>query len=397
MVKKSKFAAQTRLLGIFVDMPYNMKKLLFTALTGAFVAGLSAQKPAPEKMQVFKLEGTIRHASSGKLYVHHRWLGKEHTDSAKFQNGKFSFAVKCPEPTVFWVTMVNNASEPNSVAFFPDPGTTKASLIADSMMYSTIEAGKNQLDYIQYRMFVNELVSVQTKLQQDYNEASQKGDFGTQQAIQQEYQNLNGRFISGIKAFVKERPESIVSAWVMYTDFLNPAVPIDDFETSFAATSERVKQSKYGIAMQQRIEERRGTTVGYKATNFSQATPDGKMVKLSDFKGSYVLVDFWASWCRPCRMENPNVVAAYNKFKDKGFTVLGVSMDSNKEPWVQAIKQDNLTWTQVSDLKGWGNEVGKLYNVQGIPQNFLIDKEGKIIAKDLRGAALEEKLAEILK
>ena len=110
-----------------------------------------------------------------------------------------------------------------------------------------------------------------------------------------------------------------------------------------------------------------------------------------------MLIDFWASWCKPCRMENPNVVAAYNRFKDKGFTVLGVSMDSNRDPWLAAIQQDNLTWTHVSDLKGWGNEVGKLYGVQGIPQNFLVDKDGKIIAKDLRGAALEEKLAEVLK
>ena len=109
------------------------------------------------------------------------------------------------------------------------------------------------------------------------------------------------------------------------------------------------------------------------------------------------MVDFWASWCRPCRMENPNVLASYNKFKNKNFTVLGVSLDKAKDAWIEAIHQDGLYWTQVSDLKGWGNEVAQQFKVQSIPQNFLIDPQGRIIAKDLRGEALDQKLKEVLK
>jgi peroxiredoxin len=129
---------------------------------------------------------------------------------------------------------------------------------------------------------------------------------------------------------------------------------------------------------------------------FSQADPAGKPVSLSSFRGKYVLVDFWASWCRPCRMENPNVVKAFNKFNNKNFTVLGISLDREKDPWIKAIEKDGLVWTQVSDLKFWENEVAQLYRVQGIPQNFLVDPNGKIVAKNLRGEALETKLCELL-
>jgi peroxiredoxin len=141
------------------------------------------------------------------------------------------------------------------------------------------------------------------------------------------------------------------------------------------------------------------TAVGTAAADFVEATPEGKKVALSSFRGKYVLLDFWASWCGPCRAENPNVVKAYNEYRDKGFTVLGVSLDgaSMKDKWVAAIRHDGLVWTQISDLKGWDNEAAKAYGVASIPQNFLIDPNGVIIAKNLRGDALQAKLAELFK
>jgi thiol-disulfide isomerase/thioredoxin len=136
------------------------------------------------------------------------------------------------------------------------------------------------------------------------------------------------------------------------------------------------------------------------APEINLATPDGKTLSLKSVRGKYVLVDFWASWCGPCRQENPNVVKAYNQFKDKGkgFTVFSVSLDDDKDRWTKAIAADGLLWpNHVSDLKKWNNAAAAAYGVQSIPQSFLLDPNGKIIAKNLRGPALEAKLAEVLK
>jgi peroxiredoxin len=148
-------------------------------------------------------------------------------------------------------------------------------------------------------------------------------------------------------------------------------------------------------AMRKKVDLAGSFVIGAVAPDFSQKTPEGKLMSLSDLRGKVVLVDFWASWCGPCRRENPNVIKVYEKYKDKGFDVLGVSLDRSKAPWMKAIKKDKLPWNQISDLKGWQNEVAQLYSVRTIPQTILLDRKGRILAKNLRGADLEAKLAEI--
>lgn len=152
-----------------------------------------------------------------------------------------------------------------------------------------------------------------------------------------------------------------------------------------------------GMYVLQLIAESKINPIGSMVSDFSQIDTAGNPLKISAFRGKYVLIDFWASWCRPCRQENPNVVAAFDKFKNKNFAILGISLDQNKKAWLDAIKMDGLSWSQVSDLKGWGNEVAAIFKISSIPQNLLLDPEGRIIAKNLRGIALHGRLNAILK
>jgi len=170
------------------------------------------------------------------------------------------------------------------------------------------------------------------------------------------------------------------------------------YATLFQALAPSVRSSSHGQEVQQQIARLQRTALGALAPDFSLPDPNGKLVKLSDLRGQYVLVDFWASWCRPCRAENPNVANAYAAYRDQHFTVISISLDSQsaRTAWLKAIRDDSLTWPQVSDLRGFHTEVAQQYAVSAIPQNFLLDPQGRIVAKNLRGDALPQKLAQVL-
>lgn len=217
-----------------------------------------------------------------------------------------------------------------------------------------------------------------------------------QNSVQAKLKVLQNEQQGVLKSFITNNPKSYLSLLAI-SSLGGPSADAAIMEPLYAGLDQSLKDTEAGRSLNISIEALKATAIGAFAPDFTQNDANGTPVKLSSFRGKYVLIDFWASWCGPCRQENPNVVKAYNKYKAKNFTILGVSLDrpDGKADWLAAIKTDGLAWTQVSDLQFWDNSVAALYFVRSIPQNFLIGPDGKIVAKNLRGDDLDNKLAEI--
>lgn len=200
---------------------------------------------------------------------------------------------------------------------------------------------------------------------------------------------------TNIETFIKEDPASIVSAFVLYRYFAFE-LSASDIEKYTNLLDPSLANTQYVQLLKKLPGTLRGTGIGTKAPDFSLPDPEGKVLKLSDHFGKYLLVDFWAAWCGPCRRENPNLVRVFNQYKHKGFSVFSVSLDRSKDAWVKAIQKDGLIWPQVSDLRFWESAPAKLYGIREIPGNVLLDPSGKIIGRNLHGEALEKRLAEVL-
>ncbi len=233
---------------------------------------------------------------------------------------------------------------------------------------------------------------------QGLSNAYQKAAEADRPKFAEKFKELQNEQKAVLAKFIKQNPQSFASLDAVRS-FAGPSPNYYEVMPLFNSLSASIQNTGNGRNYKAALEKLKVTSIGSVAPDFTQNDPSGKPISLSSFKGKYVLVDFWASWCGPCRQENPNVVKVYNQYKNKNFTVLGVSLDqpNGKDAWLKAIKDDGLTWNHVSDLQFWNNEAAALYGVRAIPENFLIDPKGKIIAKDLRGAELEQTLAQVLK
>jgi peroxiredoxin len=235
------------------------------------------------------------------------------------------------------------------------------------------------------------------KLEEDFAVASSNQDVVRITELQNEYMKIVGRGHDVVAGMLKDQPATLAVINLLQQ---NNLLDRDKYFDLYISTAEKLKKEwpDYEVAKQfiEMVDKMKATAIGQISPEIELPNPDGQIIKLSSLRGKYVLVDFWAKWCGPCRKENPNVVRAYQKYKDKGFDVFGVSLDRNKEDWVQAINEDGLTWTHVSDLKYFDSKAAHDYNISAIPFSILLDPEGKIIAKNLRGAALDKKLEEVL-
>ncbi|MEO7045145.1 MAG: TlpA disulfide reductase family protein [Ferruginibacter sp.] len=338
-----------------------------------------------------------------KVLLSYRENDKTVTDSADVKNGAFSFSRTMKEPILANIMVRfehkdSTTRRPEYRQFFLEPGNIHIT-INDSIKNAVVTGSKSEKEFEKLQKMQEPFSAKMNALNAQYMDFRKNKDEAGMQKVSDEFDVLDSTINEDVyHKYFKENSKSPVALYALER-YAGYAIEPSKVEPLFNKLSPAVKKSPSGVAYMKRIETAKKTSVGAYAINFTQKDTLDKPVSLANFKGKYVLLDFWASWCGPCRAENPNVVKAYNQYKDKNFTVLGVSLDQpgKKQAWLDAIHKDNLTWTQVSDLKFWDNAVAKSYGIQAIPQNFLIDPSGKIIAKNVRGEDLDKKLAEVIK
>lgn len=325
-----------------------MKKIIaFFALCLA-TTGVQAQE------NNLQLKGTVVDTVAQYVYLQ-KFHNKMFTtiDSVKVTNGNFSFKTKVKTPELYGLS-VNTTNSP---------------------LYIFLEKGPVSVKLSPVKYYSNSVV-----------------EGSASQDLFEEYKKSKDIEIS---KFITEHPASIVSAYVLYRNWSYRLTP-EQITQNIALLDKSQQNSTYVKELQELVKVLGGLQIGKKAPDFVSKDPEGKAVRFSENLKGYTLVDFWASWCGPCRRENPNIVAAYKEFHDKGFNIIGISLDKKKENWVKGIKDDNLNWIQVSDLLFWNSEIAKLYGVRAIPANYLVDSKGIIVARNLHGEELQSTLKSLL-
>ena len=318
----------------------------------------------------FTISGKVGFKNAGKAVLTYKIGQQQFSDTAKVNEGIYNFAGKVPrilsaKIQVLYYAAAGFKNIADNLDFFLEKGNLTITS-ADYAYKSKIEGSAINSEYAKLKAYIAA-----------GNTSSSIGTSNLYAKYASEHANNFIGLVALSNSIVRDVDENSTQ------ELLDKFTP-------------ELKNSSLGKSIQTTINSIKNTQPGSTAPSFSQANEKGKLINLSDFKGKYVLIDFWASWCGPCRVENPNLVATYHQFKDKNFTILGVSLDRTKENWLKAVVDDKLTWDQVSDLKYFDNEIAKIYAVKGIPTNILVNPDGKIVAKNLFGPSLRLKLNELL-
>lgn len=368
-----------------------LKNYLVLAAAVALLSACKSEESGADGTNAFSVTGKLGNATSGNIYLHElegqQMVARDTADIGA--DGTFSFEGAVTEPTLYRVS----TDQQNGVMLVLNGGEVNLLAdVADINRTAKIEGSEESVLFQQLNKLVNENAQKQTELEQRFNQAMTEGNIEAAETARAGYMVLQ----QGVKDFLANHSASVVAAFGTATliDPVNDFAFADSMATLF---TKNLPESQYTKMLNERLLPYKSTAIGSTAPDITLPMPEGGEKALSSLRGKYVLIDFWASWCAPCRKENPNVVRMYNEYKDKGFEIYGVSLDQSRDKWLKAIADDKLTWPHVSDLKGWESAAARSYNITAIPQTILLDKEGKIIAKGLRGEELEQKLASLLK
>jgi peroxiredoxin len=342
----------------------------------------------------YVVKGKIEGSDSITFYLQKRDAGKTVTiDSAISKKG--SFTIKGGSVTYPQLIQLVAGNTRKRTSFYLENSEITITGSLDSLFKAKITGSKTQDEY---QSFIDSNKPLSEKYSQTYTEyqaASKSGNGVRVAELEKQAESIQSEMISLQKSFVKNNPASYVAPSILAS--LSYEMEANEIEAMISAMDTAIAKTPQVITLKERVAAMKKVAVGQKAPDFIMNDINGNPVALSSKIGSkLLLVDFWAAWCGPCRRENPNVVKVYNEFNKKGFDVFGVSLDQKKEDWVKAIADDKLTWTHVSDLQYWSNAAAKLYAVNSIPANFLLDETGTIIGRNLREDALYNKVKEIL-
>ncbi len=357
------------------------------------VAAIMSCGPATGPVeQPFQVTATIDSTFHGTAFLKKRESGKWITlDSADIENRAFSFSGKIGVPERYYIHIPATNS---FIPFFAEASDISVNIKVRDINNSLITGSGSQQVYESY---LNELSSYDERIRKTYEkfrEVNASGDSLFASGLQRSLNDLHEEKSDFVYAYILENNASPVAPYIAYRNIHQWEA--DQLEEIVAGMDASLGRSVYTQSLKDRIDVLHHVAVGRPYIPFRQKDTAGNMLAVEDIRrGRYLLIDFWASWCGPCREENPNLVEAYETYKNKGFEILGVSLDNNREKWLQAIEEDQLTWHHVSDLKGWKNEASDKYGVIAIPSNVLIDPGGTIIARNLRGEELQAKLKEI--